>query len=249
MKKLASLLSVLLIPALSVLASTPNDPAPSCNTASGGSSLSLAAFNLEEEPYVDDIPFNTKKIYRRACCFYKHYGRYAAEISLPDEDYIEDIPFNTEYIASTVMEDIPSTQSCQHSFLLVEESYIDDIPFDTEQFVKDTLGDVEPEKEQYTITSFNLSDEEYIDDIPWDTREVFAEVIHYPEQARKLNLEGAVLVTFHYNEDGYIEVDTAESNCEYLRNYIIEKLEEIRLTKGIVTVGKDYNARFDFILK
>ena len=62
-------------------------------------------------------------------------------------------------------------------------------------------------------------------------------------------MEGSVLVTFHYNEDGYIEVEVAESKCNYLKNYVKETLEDIRLTKGIVTVGKDYTARFDFILK
>ncbi len=249
MKTLASLLSVLLIPALSVLASTSNDSDPYCNVIAGEPSVTLSAFSLDEEPYVDDIPFDTQKVFKRACCFFKHYGRYSAELTLKDEDYIEDIPFSTEDIASTVLDNSMLVKPCQHTFFLKEEPYIDDIPFKTEQIVTDTLGQENPENEQYTITSFNLKDEEYIDDIPWDTREMFVGLIHYPESARRLNMEGSVLVTFHYNEDGYIDVDTAESKCDYLKNYIIDMLEEMRLTKGIVTIGKGYNARFDFILK
>ncbi len=249
MKTLTSLLSVLLIPALSVLASTSTDSGPLSNLPSGGLSLSMSTIALNEELYIDDIPFDTEKIYKRACCYYNHYGHYSADITLRDEDYIEDIPFSTEDIASTLPEGRLLMKPCLHTFIMEEEPYIDDIPFNTESIVGDTLGSQEPDKEQYTITSFNLNDEEYIDDIPWDTREVFAEVIHYPELARRMDMEGSVLVTFHYNENGYIEVDTAESKCEYLRDYIINMLEEIRLTKGIVTVGKDYYARFDFILK
>lgn len=249
MKTLVSLLSVLLIPAFSVFASTMNDSDPSSELPSCYPPVTLSVYSLEEESYIDDIPFDTEKIYKRACCYYKHYGRYSADLTLRDEDYIEDIPFSTIEIASSVMSGTFLMQPCLPTFFLTEESYIDDIPFSTEEVVADSLEKKEKNKESYTITSFNLKDEEYIDDIPWDTRELFAEVIHYPEFARKCNLEGSVLVTFHYDEDGYIKVDLAESKCDFLKDYIMQTLEEIRLTKGIVTIGKEYNARFDFILR
>ena len=249
MKKLVSLLPVLLIPALSVFASTTNDSDPSDYLPAGTSSFSMSVCSLEEESYIDDIPFDTEKIYKRACCYYKHYGRYTADLTLRDEDYIEDIPFNTVEIASTAMNGSFLMRPCQQTFFMPEEFYIDDIPFNTEEVVADSLEKEENKNESYTITSFNLRDEEYIDDIPWDTRELFAEVIRYPEFAKKCKMEGSVLVTFHYNEDGFIEVAVAESKCEFLKNYITQTLEDIHLTKGIVTVGKDYTARFDFILK
>lgn len=249
MKTLVSLLSVLLIPALSVFASTMNTSDPNAYIPEESPSFSMSVYSLEEESYIDDIPFDTEKIYKRACCYYKHYGRYTADLTLSDEDYIEDIPFNTVEIASSVMNASFLTRPCQQTFFMPEEFYIDDIPFNTEDVVADSLEKEENKKESYTITSFNLRDEEYIDDIPWDTQELFAEMIRYPEFARKCNMEGSVLVTFHYNEDGYIEVEVAESKCNYLKNYVKETLEDIRLTKGIVTVGKDYTARFDFILK
>jgi len=249
MKTLASLLSVLLIPAFSAIASTMNDSDPSSDLSSCYSSVPMSAFSLEEESYIDDIPFDTEKIYKRACCYYKHYGQYSADLTLGEEDYIEDIPFSTIEIASSVMNGTYLMKSGPQTFFLPEEPYIDDIPFKTEEIIADSLEKDENKKESYTITSFNLKDEEYIDDIPWDTREIFAEAIHYPEFARKCNMEGSVLVTFHYNEDGYIEVDLAESKCEFLKDYIMQTLEEIRLTKGIVSVGKEYGARFDFILR
>lgn len=249
MKTLVSLLSVLLIPAFSAFASTTNDSDPSSDLPFCYSSVTISAFSLEEESYIDDIPFNTEKIYKQACCYYKHYGRYSADFTLGEEDYIEDIPFNTIEIASSVMNGSFLMKPFPQTFFLSEEPYIDDIPFKTEEVIADSLEQKEKNKESYTITSFNLRDEEYIDDIPWDTRELFAEVIHYPEFARKCKMEGSVLVTFHYNDDGYIEVDLAESKCEFLKDYITQTLEEIRLTKGIVTVGKEYNARFDFILR
>jgi hypothetical protein len=249
MKTLVSLLSVLLIPAFSVFASTMNDSDPSSDLPFCYSAVPTPVFSMEEESYIDDIPFDTEKIYKRACCYYKHYGRYSADLTLGEEPYIEDIPFSTIEIASAVMNGTYLMKPCQHTFFLMEEPYIDDIPFKTEEVIADSLEKQEKEKESYTITSFNLRDEEYIDDIPWDTREIFAEVIHYPEFARKCKMEGSVLVTFHYNEDGYIKVDLAESKCDFLKDYIMQTLEEIRLTKGIVTVEKEYNARFDFILR
>ena len=250
MKTLVSLLSVLLVPAFSVFASTMYDSDPSSYLSSSYSPVPTIAFSMEEESYIDDIPFDTEKIYKRACCYYQHYGRYAADLTLGEEDYIEDIPFNTVEIASSAMNGTYLMKPCQQTFFLTEEPYIDYIPFKTEEVTADSLEKEEQTREEpYTITSFNLKDEEYIDDIPWDTREIFAEVIHYPDFARKCKMEGSVLVTFHYNEDGYIKVDLAESKCEFLMDYIMQTLEEIRLTKGIVTVGKEYNARFDFILR
>lgn len=249
MKTLVLLLSLALLPALTVVASSASDWDPSGDMPAKYAKLTLSAFCLEEEAYIDDIPFNTKKIYERACCYYKNYGRYLADYTLHEEEYIDDIPFSTKDIASTTLYGEFLKKPTRNVFRLTEEPYIDDIPFDTKRIFADSIENRKQEENEYTITSFNLKDEEYIDDIPWDTREVFAEVVRYPEYARKCNMEGSVMVTFHYNEDGYIVVDMAQSPCDFLKDYVIETIENVRLTKGIISIGKEYAARFDFKLK
>jgi hypothetical protein len=252
MKTLVSLLTVAMILGLHPYASsaTGNDPVNAPTFKTPLSTVTL--FLLKEESYINDIPFNTEKIFRRACCYYKHYGRYVADLTLRDEEYIDDIPFNTTLIASTYLNSQMLKEPMNLNFNLEDEPYIDDIPFDTREVAADSVvkdPKKKLEEEDFTITSFNLKDEEYIDDIPWDTKEVFAQQISYPEFARKNQVEGVVVVTFRYNEDGYIDVVMADSNSEYLKEYVVSTLEEIRLTKGIVSIGKEYLARFDFKLE
>ena len=61
---------------------------------------------LEEETYIDDIPFNTSYV-----------ASAAAVYEMEEEAYVDDIPFNTVLVVNYEMED---------------EASIDDIPFDTE---------------------------------------------------------------------------------------------------------------------
>jgi hypothetical protein len=100
----------------------------------------------------------------------------------------------------------------------------------------------------WVISRFNLHEEEYIDDIPWDTKEVIASRFKYPARARKENEEGSVLIIFSYNENGYIKVKKAISNNETLKNYVVETLQSIKLSRGIVDLKREYIARFDFRL-
>jgi outer membrane biosynthesis protein TonB len=101
---------------------------------------------------------------------------------------------------------------------------------------------------EWVISRFIPQEEEYIDDIPWDTKQVIASRFKYPEPARKENEEGSVLITFSYNENGYIEVKTAISDNEKLKDYVVKTLQSIKLTQGIVDLSKEYTARFDFRL-
>ncbi|GEM_PF-1300211 len=101
---------------------------------------------------------------------------------------------------------------------------------------------------EWVISRFVPQEEEYIDDIPWDTKKVIASRFKYPEPARKENVEGSVLITFSYKENGYIEVKTAISDNEKLKDYVVETLQNIKLTQGIVDLSKEYTARFDFRL-
>ena len=81
-----------------------------------GSMSTGQAFALEEEPYVDDIPFNTELI---------AYQSLASNMVSSDiEEYVNDIPFNTKKIYYETLANKLVTASA-------EESYVDDIPFST----------------------------------------------------------------------------------------------------------------------
>lgn len=77
-------------------------------------------FDLEDEPYIEDIPFNTCEIVISTST----ENTFSADYLLANEEYIDDIPFDTEEIAMS-------------SFLhMDEEEYIDDIPFNTRKVIK-----------------------------------------------------------------------------------------------------------------
>jgi len=110
---------------------------------------------LEEEAYVDDIPFDTREV--------------VLDLStvLPEEEYVDDIPFNTLDVvlfSGIVTEEENSTDDSVYpsgkvfalqGIHLEEEAYIHDIPFNTLDVI--TLGQV------------TLPAEENVNDIPFDT--------------------------------------------------------------------------------
>ncbi|HAH58999.1 MAG TPA: hypothetical protein DCL86_12700 [Bacteroidales bacterium] len=78
---------------------------------------------LPDEPYVNDIPFETSSI----------SARYTPEIKsvLTEEGYIDDIPFNTRSIfEEQALKDAGT-------YGLVAEPYVNDIPFNTAQIARD----------------------------------------------------------------------------------------------------------------
>ena len=87
-----------------------------------------AKFSLAEEPYIDDIPFNTEEIAGSVTGTSD-----LMEFSLEEEQYIDDIPFNTEAIAQKVKQNADSEAAMAEVFTLKEEKYINDIPFSTDQ--------------------------------------------------------------------------------------------------------------------
>lgn len=112
---------------------------------------------LADEPYIDDIPFDTEEI---AGTLTGSSG--LAQFKLEEESYINDIPFNTEEIAGTVQ-----TSSDLAQFTLKEESYIDDIPFDTEAIAQAAQEKANFEKAMAEV--FTLKEEKYVNDIPFAT--------------------------------------------------------------------------------
>ena len=80
---------------------------------------------LTDEPYVNDIPFDTYKIAVNAILD-------GDELKLEEEGYVNDIPFNTHDVASKYLINKMVETS--------EEINIDDIPFNTEQIFYDKLA-------------------------------------------------------------------------------------------------------------
>jgi hypothetical protein len=84
--------------------------------------------------------------------------------------------------------------------------------------------------------------------IPMDTKNSINEILTYPSFAQDEQRNDVVIVSFTYMEEGYLKVLSLNSSDEKLNPYITTKLEKIRLKKGSVTIGKEYNARFQFRL-
>ncbi len=85
-------------------------------------------FALQDDAYIDDIPFNTFNISVEA--MYKL--AFSKTFTLPDETYINDIPFDTQKIAA----EYRYNEAIKKTFYLEDEGYIDDIPFDTAEVIK-----------------------------------------------------------------------------------------------------------------
>ncbi|GEM_PF-1349540 len=68
------------------------------SSASIGRELSLYKFNLKEEAYIDDIPFDTKEIAVKASVPAEHFQLFRPILKLRDEPYIDDIPFDTKAV-------------------------------------------------------------------------------------------------------------------------------------------------------
>jgi hypothetical protein len=77
-------------------------------------------FELEEEAYINDIPFDTKCI--AADCIYQKALQVDFEIE--EEAYVDDIPFNTQKV---VVENA-FRDALNEVFTFEDELYIDDIP-------------------------------------------------------------------------------------------------------------------------
>ena len=90
-------------------------------------------FIMEEEAYINDIPFNTAEVSES----YLFEMAMAQEFEMEEEGYIDDIPFDTECIAA----DCLYFKAMNVVFEMEEESYIDDIPFNTATVVGNVLCD------------------------------------------------------------------------------------------------------------
>jgi hypothetical protein len=90
------------------------------NTNPPSAEVMVEEFVMEDEAYVDDIPFNTKSIsdnYKMDLALNEAYAN-------ADEAYVDDIPFDTESIViNTLFEEAMNTD-----LTFEDEAYVDDIP-------------------------------------------------------------------------------------------------------------------------
>lgn len=114
---------------------------------------------LDDESYIDDIPFNTLTIY-------KSYRTSVALLSsgkeLQEEAYIDDIPFNTAAIS-----DSKSLVKKDSTVFLTDEQYVDDIPFNTAMIASEYAAS---NSDQPMFSA--LSPEPEAEDIPFSTSDV-----------------------------------------------------------------------------
>lgn len=186
-------------------------------------------FEIEEELFIDDIPFDTKAIIDEINSDgdTNETGKKGNAINaktIPNKEY---------YLAGSI------------DFELEDEEYIDDIPFDTEVLFNSMVNFNENDK-NVIVHDFCLADEEYVDDIPFDTRQVILERMAYPEFARETGTEGSVCVCVKYDENGYLKVVQCNCSNTDLRDYVVSVLQSIRLREGIVSLDKEYILRFNF---
>jgi hypothetical protein len=89
-------------------------------------------FKIEDEAYIDDIPFDTEAVVKSLCIDGdEKIIENEPDIEIEEEEYIDDIPFDTKEIFDKIQK---SKESYYKDILsLEEEDYIDDIPFDTKK--------------------------------------------------------------------------------------------------------------------
>jgi len=86
-------------------------------------SASTPNFELEDEAYINDIPFSTEEVVAN----YSYEKAFSETFEFEEEDYIDDIPFDTYEVAKNYRYE----KYLKNVFVFEEEAYIDDIPFDT----------------------------------------------------------------------------------------------------------------------
>jgi len=192
-------------------------------------STQQVGFELEEEEFVQDIPFETSDVVLSLI--------HESDTSDPTMDNTENPISDGEELAYYLSSNV--------EFTMEEEEYIDDIPFDTEKLV-DSMVNFKAGDKNVLVQEFYLADEEYIDDIPFDTKQLIADRMSYPEFARDTNLEGTVCVCCKYDENGFLKVVACNCSDKSLRDYVVTVLEDIRLRSGIVSLDKEYVLKFDF---
>ena len=186
-------------------------------------------FELQDEQYVDDIPFETQEI---VSGIYDELDT----IILNEVDNSED----SDLLISSEIYLLASIE-----FNMEEEEYVDDIPFNTE-VIFNSMVNFEEEDKNVIVQEFCMVDEEYVDDIPFDSKQLIQDRLIYPDFAKNTGLEGSASVCCKYDENGFLRVGSSNSSNEILKEYVVSVLEDISLRSGIVSLDKEYVMKFNF---
>lgn len=73
--------------------------------------------------------------------------------------------------------------------------------------------------------------------------------ISYPQFALDQNIQGSVLISFAFDNAGNVHVDEVNASNNDLRNYVVQKISNMKPTKADGVFGKSYNMRFVFRLE
>jgi len=81
---------------------------------------------------------------------------------------------------------------------------------------------------------------------PKDIDKILKKEISYPDFAKQQKLEGIVLINFSVNSDGTISVNLTNGSNASLKDYVVEKLEHLKIIPSKNNCDKNYNVKFNF---
>lgn len=79
-------------------------------------------------------------------------------------------------------------------------------------------------------------------------KKTISRILSYPEFAKEKSMEGFVIFSFSLDESGKVCVKEINSDSEYLKNYVVQKLNENSFSVNEETRGKTFYYRVDFML-
>jgi len=79
-------------------------------------------------------------------------------------------------------------------------------------------------------------------------KQVVKNAMVYPEFAIEQGIEGVVYMQLQVDDQGRIEVVKANSCCNELLRYAVDKIEGMKVEEGKYEPGKPFNMKFQFIL-
>jgi outer membrane biosynthesis protein TonB len=83
-------------------------------------------------------------------------------------------------------------------------------------------------------------------DNPTKIEKLLKRTIAFPEFAKQEKIEGVVLVNFTINADGTLNVNMTNESSNELKDYVLSKLNMIKLKPDNTEEGKTYNVKFEF---
>jgi len=180
-----------------------------CSAFAGtfGTSDNESFLFLEEEPYVDDIPFDTEKIFKSIV----HQQAINEVFFLGEEKVVNDIPFDTWNIFMN------SRPACLD---MEQEAYANDIPFNTELMASMCL-----------VNSFELAiaEENNSNDLPFNTECVLIKRSEFYGVDCYKNSNSYFMITRHH--DGTIAVVKSDSLFERISECLGDVPEEFLINE------------------